>query len=227
MLTCLICAVMNVSKAQKLSESPCNSGNGVKEWIRSADSLGRFLQDLKTSSSPEEWGRFQQLASDNAALASFDAFGIRSETLRREFSEIGGRADRNLETYIVQTDPGGVLTDEQLKGKLKVDVQCALDHDPQLSLGSLGIVVLPAGQNAQGPCETAALGCSAASQAVYNDQVINCVGISQGVGGILKKARHGWLAGGLLIICLSNASEDRYQSLMNCVRSYRGCLDQQ
>lgn len=227
MLTCLICAVMNVSKAQKLSESPCNSSSGVKEWIRSADSLGRFLQDLKTSSSPEEWGRFQQLASDNAALGSFDAFGVRAESLRRTYADIGRIADRNLETYIIQADPGGVLTDEQIKNKLQTDLQCALESDPQLSGGGLGILVLPAGQAAQGPCESAALGCSSASLAAYNDQVMNCVGIAQGVGGLLKKARNAWLAGGLLLVCLSNASEDRYQSLMNCVRSYRSCLDQQ
>lgn len=226
-VTCLICGVIKMSYGQQWTEKSCNNSDAAKEWMRSTDSLGRFLQDLKQASSPEEWGRFQQLASDKAALGAFDAFGVRAEELRRSYSELARLADRNLETFIVQTDPGGMLTDEQLKNKLQAEVQCALDHDPQLSLGGLGIVVLPAGQVAQGPCETAALGCSAATQAAYNEQVMTCVGVAQGVGGMLLKARAGWLAGGLVIVCLSNASEDKYQSLMNCVRNYRHCLDQQ
>ncbi len=210
----------NKSFSQVLS-GYCPQKEITREICKAGDSLARFMDNIKKTSSGVAWSQFIEDAASGPVVA-FNNFGDRSRNLRDTFNLLGNDLDRKTRSLITAVNPEGRLTGQQTRDSIISLINCYYTDTKENDLKKL---LKDAGGPVpdlldSGPCEIAARSCFSAAAATHLSQVIAC---GFGAANIIKWLG-GWWGAGAGLVCLIGVEVIYNNAKWTCLGNYCDCV---
>jgi hypothetical protein len=198
----------------------CPQKEITREVCKAGDTLARFMDNIKKTSSGAAWSKFIEDAASGPVVA-FSNFGDRSRNLRDTFNLLGNDLDRHMRSLITTIDPERRLTGQQVRDSMISLVNCYYADPVENNIKKL---IADAGGPVPdlldgGPCEIAARSCLTSASSSYNSQLVGC---GFGTGGIIKWLG-GWWGAGAGFACFVMANSSYNNAKWTCIENYCDC----
>ncbi len=200
----------------------CPQKEITRELCKAADSLARFMDNIKKTTSESAWSQFIEDAASGPVVA-FNNFGDRSRNLRDTFNLLGNNLDIQTRSLITALNPEGSLTGQQLRDQIVSRVSCyyadTVENDLKKLLtdagGPVPLLLDP------GPCEIAMRSCLSSAASTHTSQLVAC---GFGTGNIWKWLG-GWWGAGAGLLCLIGVEVTYNNSKWTCFENYCDCVN--
>ncbi|HEY6063376.1 MAG TPA: hypothetical protein VIV35_07185 [Chitinophagaceae bacterium] len=215
-----IISVHNNIFSQKLS-GYCPQKEIIKEVCKAGDSLARFMDNMKKTSSGAAWSQFIADAGSGPAVA-FNNFGERGRNLRDTFNLLGNDLDLHTRSLITAINPGGSLTGQQVRDSIVSLISCyyadPVENNVKKLLADAGGPVPELLDG--GPCEIAMRSCLSSAASTHASQLIAC---GFGTTNIIKWLG-GWWGAGAGLVCLIGVEVTYNNAKWTCFGNYCDCV---